>query len=874
MIRIDNITPSVQETFHKAQLNAAGHRKLIHGLRRLHLECEGEDGEREFFLSVVKCLNVLLAVRKNEEVVNRSLRFLVGFIVLSAERDEAGVLGGSSSTTRFIENMMLYGLEGVDAKDRFVRARLAQVLVACVNAVDELSDHVWRVFRVKMTERLFDKEAAVRVQATHALARLQSLELAEGSGLLVRDVFIELLAHDPAAEVRKAVLAHIDVVVPAEANEQGGPATLDAILQRRRDVDAGVRRHFYANKMSEIDVRVLSMKQRDAVLRAGLGDRDANVRRACIEMVFGRWIQTANNNLLQLLLSLDVLRHLPVAESALKAFYEMSPDMFSDGVPGAYFENLTPETAVAVRVYCQGAGRDRAADLLPELSTLANHMRRLYEGTLTSDDEAARAETEFILGELMAMTELLDGSDEMGRRVLQTVFVEMLANLELDELLFGKTLHLLSHLSPDLDAFLAMVGQLVADLHELYSAPEGPVPLEQQLQRSLESLALGGETCVVSEDVRILAQLRCLDIVGAALQLPGVSLVRYPLLLELLNDAVIPAVNSPYAAVQAKGLLALGLACTLSRELSCEYISLLTEFFKHGQEETRATALKILFDVLLVFGADELPPILDDLIPALYDLDTSVQAVAAEGYAKLLLHRIVADVDVISGLFQLYFHPSTADNTRLRQTLTYCFQVYAFSSASNQQLIAQAFLPVLEAWQAAHPTGAPNMSFSSVAGQLLELTDPARLVEHAERKEGLHAHAILAEELAWMALRHVGEPQGKFYAGLLTKLRIDNQWPSKALKRLLFVTGQLIRMLGAGDKTTLTAMKKIVALLVEMDDPTQLLEPEDLVDLRSRMTEISVPEKPSVGIKPKAVRTKTSALSTTNIMDEITDLLD
>jgi hypothetical protein len=97
------------------------------------------------------------------------------------------------------------------------------------------------------------------------------------------------------------------------------------------------------------------------------------------------------------------------------------------------------------------------------------------------------------------------------------------------------------------------------------------------------------------------------------------------------------------------------------------------------------------------------------------------------------------------------------------------------------------------------------------------------------------------------------------------------------MKRLLFVAGQLIRVIV--DRTTLTALKKMAALLVELDDPTQLLEPEDLIDLRAKLAEVDMPERPVLkpGIKTgvKSNRpVKQSNLSTVNIMDEIHDLLD
>ena len=75
--------------FSESQYHISSHRKNVHALRALHLAyCEGGDAGKEelFFLIFLQCFNVILGVKKNEEVVTRMIRFVVGFVVLSAER--------------------------------------------------------------------------------------------------------------------------------------------------------------------------------------------------------------------------------------------------------------------------------------------------------------------------------------------------------------------------------------------------------------------------------------------------------------------------------------------------------------------------------------------------------------------------------------------------------------------------------------------------------------------------------------------------------------------------------------------------------------------------------------------------------------------
>lgn len=62
-------------------------------------------------------------------------------------------------------------------------------------------------FQLRVPERLFDREAAVRVQAVHAVSRLQEMPLVtsaagasdDGGIMLIQDVLLDLLQHDGSA---------------------------------------------------------------------------------------------------------------------------------------------------------------------------------------------------------------------------------------------------------------------------------------------------------------------------------------------------------------------------------------------------------------------------------------------------------------------------------------------------------------------------------------------------------------------------------------------------------------------------------------------------------------------------------------------------
>jgi condensin complex subunit 3 len=60
--------------------------------------------------------------------------------------------------------------------------------------------------------------------------------------------------------------------------------------------------------MNEIgDFRILSIGNRERVLRWGLRDRDPNTRKAAVRMFAHKWVEQANNNVLEVFPSVPYL---------------------------------------------------------------------------------------------------------------------------------------------------------------------------------------------------------------------------------------------------------------------------------------------------------------------------------------------------------------------------------------------------------------------------------------------------------------------------------------------------------------------------------------------------------------------------------------
>jgi len=94
-------------------------------------------------------------------------------------------------------------------------------------------------------------------------------------------------------------------------------------------------------------------------------------------MVFETWIIDADNNLVMLMSSLDVITNNKVAEELLKGYFASvhTPEhIFND----EYWNNLTPETIIYWRFFCEHIDRNTESDVgdfMPELTVFASLLK-------------------------------------------------------------------------------------------------------------------------------------------------------------------------------------------------------------------------------------------------------------------------------------------------------------------------------------------------------------------------------------------------------------------------------------------------------------------------------------------------------------------
>lgn len=259
----------------------------------------------------------------------------------------------------------------------------------------------------------------------------------------------------PGSEVRRAALFNLPRT----------PAFLPHILMRTRDVDPILRRTVYHGPLSAaaLNADMLSVAQREQVVRNGLGDREPSVRKAAAAMLAG-WVDQVEGDLVEVntllghigkvrcidlgtvpqpvrrwfgrsgrRLTLVGIHHPPGnPRQCCISRYVLYPIAGGAGVGltanvEAYWTSLTPEKALLARVFvdhCIATKDDsRLEDALPVVTALAFRIQDEYNSLVTSTTEENDdiPERSFIVGELLRLAINLDYADEIGRRKMFTL---------------------------------------------------------------------------------------------------------------------------------------------------------------------------------------------------------------------------------------------------------------------------------------------------------------------------------------------------------------------------------------------------------------------------------------------------------------------
>ncbi|EIM89256.1 ARM repeat-containing protein [Stereum hirsutum FP-91666 SS1] len=813
---LDNLSTAIPKIFDQVQNSTSNHQKNHIALYKLQTQAAAhtEDipgrgnkliGERAFENVIIDMINRILVVKKagNLDPATRCLKFIGSYIRFihdkSAEEKKAqrGDQDEDSDddeeeehvVVRFTNRILQYLLKGFLAKDKVVRHRAVSFVAEMISHLGTMDDEMYVTLRSSLMERASDKEHIVRMQAVSALSKLcggeDPDELADGEPTILSELE-DIMVHDPSADVRRICLANLAQQLAAF------PLSLKVILTRIRDTEWRVRKEVYVSLLKSIHLgekgdavgpthpRVLSIDQRESIVRIGLHEREREVKTAAEKLILA-WLTAVSvgekkdvmEDLFAFLKLFD-LTESKTAEEALTSVFKTKPEIVNEiQTDDMFWADLSPEKVFLVRVLVDHAveqkSLERLETILPVVTALAFRIQTVYNDLIEQaeadeqdrllrgedapeDEERADAllDKEFVVEELLRIAVKVDYGDEIGRRKMFTLVRDMISQEALPERLLTRCLDVLRVLVRSEKELIRIVVEVV---HELRDTDE-ELPKEETNDDDLSTV--GGtarprststqpaapkavEDMTPEERARQDAvDIRCLDLCIGMLERCNSKFDENVILQGLMAELVIPSAQKKDFTMREKALTCLGLTSLISRDLAFGSFHLFMKQIPTSPEELKVRIIQVIIDVFMVHEVDFLAnEKTDDVINYLREImenDESdrVQAVLAMGFAKLMLSRMVTEDKVLASLVAVYVSPYTADNQELRQCLSYFFPVFCWSSPVNQRQMQKVFPAVFERLCKESNELEEDQEMvtpAQIAGMFVDWTDPRKVSE-------------------------------------------------------------------------------------------------------------------------------------------------
>lgn len=740
--------------------------------------------------------------------------------------------------TRFVTILIRHLLRGFGAKNKNVRLRCCQTIALLINGLESIDDDLYETLKNALLIRLKDKEAPVRVQAIIAMAKLQGDEEQEDQQSEqeeeepdyededrqdVTSLIIRAMRHDPSAEVRRAALFNL---VPTRS-------TLPYILERLRDIDTVNRRCVYLGSLSNAVLGQPTCKANPTaedwahVVKVGLGERENSVVRATKKLI-ASWadaVMGSGEGIEKLLERFNLTETPDAAKMTLKAAFEARSTLLDTvDLSEAFWQELTPNKALIARVFAEHCktlgteGEKRMEETMPLVTAMAFRTQAAWgtlleqleaQDMLESDaNEEEQAEIAAIIDAYQSIVESLlhvsmhlDYGDEIGRRKMFGLVRDMVSNVFLPDALIEPCLDVLRKLSAGQKDFVRIIVELVQEIEDVIA----PTMMHDSEDEDEAEIAghLNGEDPKApqpSPSPEQAAQQATIDaqrlsIMAGMLERINGAVQEMTAMHGLISQLIVPSVRSKDEIVRNRGFKCLGLCCLLDAKMALNTFELFLQEIGNAEGITRQTLIQILFDQLTTHGIAFLcqpqireqggdqeaadivhGQIVNFLLSLLEDDDEKIQAIAAEGMAKLMLSGIVTDDDALRSLILVYMSPETSSNQQLRQCLSYFLPIYCYSSSANQRRLQRVVVPVLDVLTEVYYERDDRQEMVSplqVGLQLLDWCDPSKGVY--ANKEDVTIHIDVAIEMVQALFVKDQKEDRKVLCQLLGRLIMPDQ---------------------------------------------------------------------------------------------------
>lgn len=776
---------------------------------------------------------------------------LIHFIILTA------------ATSPFTAPTLSYLLDLSNATAPAVRFRVMQILAGVLASLEDDAELEEYDLFDKITEvvlsRINDRVARVRAAAAAAACRLQV------DGNLRDDVVAAELARmcksDSSGAVRKAALKSL-------AMEHGNWAYA---VGRTRDVRADVRRAAYEILGRGVRPDVFGVTERVGVLKDGLSDRDAGVRKVVQEVLLAEgWLNGAcGGNIVNLATLLGGReREYQVLEVLKTLFREKNCGVKSEDV-SVDVNALEVEDVLVMRAMSEALG-EGALDRFFDSTRVYVEVLRYYRGC----DAVCR--------HLLETCKCMDMADEAGRKELENLLkVEFVLSDEIEEQVAEGAVRAMRCAMLEEEATLRILLEIVGFLVP-FRGGEGERQVEQQGERSVDA-----EKNIHSRDDEQLTVVEweaehsdCIQIEGRAgtgeqewKELRALTVCREAfrmcrqgqsfdspansLVTSLLELGVLPHVLGVDQEMRYMAMECMGLYCLLDSSglQARQKLPLFVRASKVDVLEIQELAIRIIVDFFMVFDfpdkrdegsernssavnnaevrrksatrrqnaqdcdvsslAEECINILSQSIT---HSDSSMRSIAVKGLARLLfLRRIIPTATLLSRLLIVYHNPMTEDDDELRQCLSVFFPAFAASSPTNRLRLEDTFKQTLEVISTAPVTSPVSMiSVTQVAQFVIHLTNRDIASAKQDQRGGDLGRSAdqIHERLAEMVLNDIIDATesyevelGRTYGRILSNFRLVCDAENMAEIKMLLKLTQSA-LRECNDKRLMTMLKR------------------------------------------------------------------
>ncbi|KAJ6659402.1 hypothetical protein lerEdw1_019134 [Lerista edwardsae] len=559
-------------------------------------------------------------------------------------------------------------------------------------------------------------------------------------------------------------------------------------------------------------------------------------------------------------------------------------------------EKLTAENTLFWKVLCEylkSKGEEFLEHILPEPAIYADYLLSYLQNmpVLSQEEMEDMACLEhlmtkqFIGQQLILMIGCMDTNEEGGRKRLLTVLQEILMTPTTSASFVPLITEKLLSIVQDDDKRIQIVAETISEVREAVVVVDKPpdatelrkqqlklaeikvklmeskdalekcVALQDFSQASLlkekiielESVKhdllketeepQSKEICVEKNDPETL--LKCLMMCHELLKQLSLSKGLGPTMDEIIESLIIPGITNTHPSVRNMAVLCLGCCGLQSKDFASQHLTLLLQVLQIDEMKVKLSALKALFDQLMMFGMEpfkakksidssteneesgnedadtELTKEMEEetvtahnllqLLSGFLDSEFSeLRTESAEGLAKLIFSGRLISAKLLSRLVLLWYNPVTEEDIRLRHCLGVFFPLFAYSNRTNQECFEEAFLPTLQILFNA-PASSPlsEVDVTNVSELFVDLTRPSGLNWSTKQCQGLTVHDSLAMKLCNEILMDPSAPDVRTYAKALSSLEINKDF-SKDLLVLLDVILEEVN-----DKACLRMIEKV-----------------------------------------------------------------